>query len=132
METNQTITLLQKATRYLSSVCDGALAKDGQGFNGVDSPFGKALAEQETWTLKQAKAAQEMLRKYRGQLEKAGFDAQAMFEAKFEVPPAVPKPQAPLPKRVTNSKKKASIEGNLIRVDFPFDWDTVALIKSIL
>lgn len=131
METNQTITLLQKATRYLSSVCDGALAKDDQGFNGVDSPFGKSLAEQETWTLKQAKAAQKMLRKYRGQIEKAGFDAQAMFEAKFEVPPAAPKPQAPLTKRVTNSKKKASIEGNLIRVDFPFDWDTVALIKSI-
>ena len=64
-------------------------------------------------------------------IEKAGFDAQARFEAKFEAPPAAPKPQTPRTKRVTNSKKKASIEGNLIRVDFPFDWDTMALIKSI-
>ena len=65
----------------LSAVCDGALEEDGQGFNGMDSRFGKALAGQSyRLTQRQAAAGRKMLRKYKKQL---GEDAiTAMGESK--------------------------------------------------
>lgn len=68
------VTTLQTAARALSGVCDGAATLDGQGFNGLDSHFGKSLAAQERWSPKQAVAAQKMLRKYAGQLSGYGID----------------------------------------------------------
>lgn len=65
--------LILSMLRYLSARCDGALQEDGQGFNGVDSGFGKDLARREFLTDRQAAAARKMLRKYRGQLLGGGF-----------------------------------------------------------
>ncbi len=55
--------------RFLAERCDGAHAKDGQGFNATDSAFGKALAACEFLSPRQAQAAQKMLVKYKRQLE---------------------------------------------------------------
>ena len=59
------------ALRALSGVCNGARNEDGQGFNKVNSAFGKELASKDSLTINQQKAALKMLRKYNGQL--AGF-----------------------------------------------------------
>lgn len=65
---------LQKAVKYLAGVCDGAVEKDGQGFNGRDTEFGHSLANQEKWTVGQANAAKNMLRTYNNQLKRAGIE----------------------------------------------------------
>ncbi len=61
---------------YLSSCCDGAGAKDGQGFNKTDTSFGKDLAgkaQRSGLTVKQMEAARKMLGKYSKQLQGAGI-----------------------------------------------------------
>lgn len=61
--------------RRLASMCDGAVDRDGMGFNGADTAFGRRLAMQDRLTDRQAAAAWKMLRKYRGQLGAAVIDA---------------------------------------------------------
>ena len=61
------------AARALSDVCDGASTKDGQGFNGADSPFVVDLLSQAFLTAKQLAALHRLLQKYGGQLAKMGF-----------------------------------------------------------
>lgn len=66
--------------RYLSSVCDGALAQDGAGFNGLDAAFGHSLARQSQHgglTVKQETSALRMLRKYHAQLARVGISLDA-------------------------------------------------------
>lgn len=70
----QSIKDLIQALRYLSGVCDGAVAKDHVGFNGIDSAYGRSMAlSAENMTAKQMIAAADMIQKYRGQLESAGL-----------------------------------------------------------
>lgn len=116
---------LKQALRYLAGVCDYATTWDGQGFNGFDADFGHQLAEQ-TYPLtpKQAAAARKMLRKYSKQLERAGFD---MNEVLREDNPTIPVPE----KRATVIPDPKSPEKQVIRLDFPFSWDTVNMVKMI-
>ncbi|NLO21055.1 MAG: DEAD/DEAH box helicase [Syntrophomonadaceae bacterium] len=120
--------LAQQAVRYLASVCDGACTRDGQGFNGVDSGFGKSLATQETWTVRQTEAAIKMLKKYKGQLQNAGIDTGVLFDGN---------PVQAVPQNIrttaqnTNNEKKATLEKGQIKIMFPFDYDTLATVKSI-
>ena len=54
--------------RQLASMCDGAFAVDGHGFNKRDTTFGKSLAGQSKLSNKQFAAGQKMLRLYHRQL----------------------------------------------------------------
>lgn len=63
--------LLRQAVHELSIRCDGANSDDGEGFNKMDSRFGKSLDAATEWSPKQRRAAWRMVAKYRGQL--AGF-----------------------------------------------------------
>ena len=69
------------AAKALLEVCDGAATKDGQGFNGVDSPIARSICSQSFITPKQASLLHKILRKYSGQLEGLGFEFK-----KLEVP----------------------------------------------
>ena len=73
-ETEQILSALQ----FLSARCDGAHELDGQGFNGMDSDFGKSLALNADLTPRQAAAALKMLRKYRKQLSLGGIDLEGI------------------------------------------------------
>ncbi len=132
--TQSTIELVHDALRYLAHRCDYAATKDDCGFNGADAQFGHQLAERPQLTPKQALAAQKMLVKYRGQISKGGFDTDAVLNGKIEIPanPPVITPTAPKPgATVAKNTKRATIVDDVIRIDFPFDWDTVELVKSI-
>lgn len=59
---------VHSALRMLADRCDGAIAIDGQGFNKLDSAFGKRLANLFSLTPKQAIAGQKLVRKYQRQL----------------------------------------------------------------
>lgn len=66
--TDKKMETAQEMCRYLSSVCDGAAAEDGTGFNKFDSQFGKSLAGKDFWTVKMYLSVTKMMRKYKGQL----------------------------------------------------------------
>lgn len=74
--------LLVAGVQAVARRCDGATSNDGQGFNGTDSKFGKALASTppEVWTHGVQYRAWKMLRKYSGQLSAEGIDYEAIPE----------------------------------------------------
>lgn len=124
---------LKDALCYLAGVCDYAATWDGKGFNGADADFGHKLAEQ-TYPLtpKQAAAARRMLQKYKKQLEKAGFNVEEVFkeEESPSVPPAKSSTKPP-EKRASIIPDPKSPKNQVIRVDFPFSWDMVNMVKMI-
>lgn len=126
------IKLAQEAVRYLTGVCDGAYSVDGQGFNKIDSTFGRSLACQENWTVKQAEAAIKMLRKYKGQIQKAGIDVNKLFDGKAIVVNEAPRRRTKAPvKAPVNDKKTAVLENKKIKIQFPFDYETLKAVKEI-
>ncbi len=68
--TQEEIGQIHGELRYLAGLCDGANARDGQGFSKCDSRFGKWLAAADKLSPKMAAAAKRMLVKYKGQLGK--------------------------------------------------------------
>lgn len=124
------VMLAQQAIKYLASVCDGAYEKDGCGFNGTDSRFGKSLAGQERWTSRQAEAAIKMLKKYRKQLQKAGFNPEEL-EGLFDGKP-IERTAAPTREHTRPTvEKKAVLDNGLVKITFPFDYGTLDIVKSI-
>lgn len=120
--------LAQQAVRYLAGQCDGAITIDGVGFNGADTVFGKSLATQEHWTIKQTEAAIKMLKKYKNQLQAGGIDTEALFDGNpIQAVPQNIRPTA----QNANNEKKATLEKGQIKIMFPFDYDTLATVKSI-
>lgn len=83
--------LLVQAVRFLAGRCDGAQTEDGVGYNGTDTHFGRSLATvpPDAWSPEVAREAWAMLRKYRGQLDGAGINFDAITE-----PPAPEEPKA--------------------------------------
>jgi len=71
-------TPVEQAILYLAGQCDGAVTKDGVGFNGRDTDFGHSLADWLTsgkyWSAKQAAAATKIAKTYTKQLAKAGIN----------------------------------------------------------
>lgn len=59
--------------QYLAGVCDGAVKKDGVGFNGLDTGYGKSLALAPALSPAQAIAGLKLIQRYRKQLEGAGL-----------------------------------------------------------
>ena len=62
------IQAVHSAVRRLAAVCDGAGAKDGQGFNRIDARIGRSLAGLPTLTAKQCVLAKKILWKHKGQI----------------------------------------------------------------
>lgn len=79
---------LEIAVGYLAGVCDGAVADDGAGFNGVDAAFGHSLAAQTGhWSPKQRAAAHRLTQKYRAQvLAGTGIDVRALAAPEAATP----------------------------------------------
>jgi len=73
-----------RAGAALAAVCDGAVDRDGHGYNGVDSRIAKSILAAPAKTDRQVRALWHILRKYRKQLEGRGFQYEAL------VPPALP------------------------------------------
>jgi SWI/SNF-related matrix-associated actin-dependent regulator 1 of chromatin subfamily A len=66
--TNEEVADIHLVAQMLAGVCDGAYTLDGQGFNRMDTGFGKSLATQTTITKRQALALKKMCQKYVRQL----------------------------------------------------------------
>ena len=98
--------LIHTAVVALSQNCDGAATLDGVGFNGVDAPFGHSIAHRplDKWTPKMARAAYQMIRKYRKQLSAHGINYDAMHDPKTQ--DFVVKTKAP----TTNNNKTKPVQ----------------------
>ncbi|HEX9804600.1 MAG TPA: DEAD/DEAH box helicase, partial [Candidatus Dojkabacteria bacterium] len=66
--TEEQINNIHHAVQIVAGMCDGAIARDGSGFNAFDTSIGKSLAGRVALTKKQAKLAQGLVQKYQGQL----------------------------------------------------------------
>jgi SNF2 family DNA or RNA helicase len=106
------------AVKAIASRCDGAVAEDGVGFNGIDARFGHSLAKRSSLTAKQERAAHLMLRKYRGQLLDLGID----FD-ELEVPEDT----------TVHAYDSRRIERFVDRIEFLFEYnaDVIAAVKMI-
>jgi len=62
------MTTVREAMNALLTVCDGAITRDGQGFNGFDAYIARDMARKQHWTNNQEKAMFKILRKYHIQL----------------------------------------------------------------
>lgn len=123
-----TVEQLQLAIRFLSDRCDGAVTIDGQGFNGRDSFFGKSLANQARWTPKQAEAAVKMLRTYKKQLTRGGFDVDQLFDG---TPIKMPAPPMKRTKPSANKKTAKLVDGKTVVINFPFEQKTLDIVRTI-
>ncbi|MCB0989643.1 MAG: DUF2510 domain-containing protein [Acidimicrobiales bacterium] len=67
---------IQEAIRYLASACDGAIHRDGHGFNTDHAPWGHWLAElsDNDWGPAEHQLARQFVWTYRTQLQRAGFN----------------------------------------------------------
>ncbi len=102
---------IHEALEVISRHCDCAGAKDSQGFNKIDTNFGKDLARRDRLTYNQAKAAYRMLKKYKNQLSGYGIDYDS-------IPIPVPVSAVETPKQKTTSEKFAVRSGDKIEVRF--------------
>lgn len=127
--------IMTSALQYLSTVCDGANSKDGQGFNGRDTGFGKSLAEQSrerTLSPKQQQAAIKMLQTYRGQLENAGIELPAIDDYEVYQNGNAPKPSQTQNMTIPQKPQgKIQLGKNQIIVSFEYSPELVATIKSL-
>ena len=64
-----------QAVRYLASVCDGAVKRDGLGFRSDHVAYGHWLARLpiDQWGPDEYRHGRTIARVYRGQLHRAGF-----------------------------------------------------------
>lgn len=108
---------LYRAVRHLAGICDGARARDGHGYNGIDTGFGHELAAlpAESWTPRMQAAAWRMIQKYRVQLAHGGIDVEA-----------IPRPAAP---PAAQSAQVALAADGRLSIRFPYDRELVDAVK---
>lgn len=109
---------LHEAVFYLASQCDGAVVKDGVGFNGTDTVFGHRAAEMNPseWTEEIAAEVSRILPKYHGQLSMAGIDVDKLPLIKGEGNSQEARSQARQAEYKREHPIYAEVTGNLVRV----------------
>ena len=66
--TDNDVLTIHQALKSLAKVCDGAVAEDGAGFNGLDAGIGHSLADCKSLTRKQAELGRRVIKKYHRQI----------------------------------------------------------------
>jgi len=69
---------LRTAMQMLLSVCDGAKTDDEAGFSGTDAQPARRLNGQPFWNVNELRVVYKMIRKYRNQLSRMGFDFESV------------------------------------------------------
>jgi len=97
--------------RFLAGNCDGAKGNDGVGFNQFDAPTGHLLANQESLSPVDIKIGARLARKYRKQLEAAGYTLPdfSRIDEYIATSPAVPTKVTPPQK--TNNPDEITLSG---------------------
>lgn len=64
---------VREAIEYLASACDGAVRRDGHGFNREHVAIGHHLAHKARWSRGDRRQAAVLAKRYAGQLQRAGL-----------------------------------------------------------
>lgn len=78
--TPEQIALVHLGLRKLAGLCDGALAHDKAGFSSFDATVGHSLASREKLSAAQGALGKSLLKKYVGQLSRAGLEISSLYE----------------------------------------------------
>lgn len=70
---NQPQATVREAIEYLASACDGAVRRDGHGFNREHVAIGHHLAQKARWSRPERTSARGLTQVYAGQLKRAGY-----------------------------------------------------------
>lgn len=128
-EAKPTPELIVAAARLLASVCDGAHAQDGMGYNGLDSGIMKEISARKTHSPRQLRLMWNILRKYSKQLAAHGIVWEALVP-----PPAEEKrptaPSAPQTPKMAVSLVESSY-GERLALTFPYDPAVVLVVKAM-
>lgn len=129
---------IRHAVGAIAAVCDGAQSDDGQGFDGQDAKFGARLVQLPAgqWTPEMARAAWEMLHKYRRQLDGFGIDVGALPEPddapEFKLRWARQDARLRLKDRERADKRLVELDadGGRFVISFPYDAALVELVRG--
>lgn len=115
------MTTVKSAANMLLFVCDGAIAKDGQGYTGVDSEFVRDVLSRDHFTYKQEQAIHKILIKYKKQLLNSfNIDYDTLTFEKSE------------PQPIVETKKYISPGAELIKMPFgKYKDKTLAQVAEI-
>lgn len=69
----------REAIAYLASACDGAIKRDGHGFSAEYVDVGHKLADSRWWGPLARRRALNLIRIYRSQLSRAGFNTDCLL-----------------------------------------------------
>lgn len=108
-----------EALRFLAARCDGASAKDGQGFNKPDAWLGKKLAEREYLTEDDTIQAMTLLAKYGAQLKEGGITLPERHKAVNEA------------KEADLGRGEILLDGQVLKIVFPYNPKFVSLVKTL-
>lgn len=70
---NKAQATVREAIEYLASACDGAVRRDGHGFNRDHVAIGHRLAHKARWSRGDRRQAAVLTSRYAGQLRRAGL-----------------------------------------------------------
>lgn len=70
---NKAQATVREAMEYLASACDGAVRRDGHGFNREHVALGHGLARKPSWSHRDRRQAAVLMSRYAGQLQRAGL-----------------------------------------------------------
>ena len=76
---------LGEAIAYLASACDGAIRRDGHGFNADHVALGHRLAQKHRWTWRDRRRAHGIAVQYRRQLIWAGLAVKGITEGATQI-----------------------------------------------
>ena len=77
----------REAIEYLASACDGAIRRDGHGFNREHVVTGHALAQKRRWSRRDRTTAERLTVHYQSQLRCAGLVASGALRARHRPAP---------------------------------------------
>lgn len=115
-----TLHILQHAVQLLAGHCDGAMLRDGQGFNKYDAHFGRIMANLplEAWTPGKAYAIWKIIHRYKRQLAEYGIEYDQI------PPPSVPD-------RKEKARELFLQSDNTIGVQFEYAPELLPELKQI-
>lgn len=121
---------LYDAMAYLASQCDGAITKDGVGFNGQDTKYGHRVVDEgvENWNEITAAEVSRILPTYRNQLSFVGIDINTLPLVQGEDNRHEARSQARQSEYKRNHQPYITVDGSLVKVwnSFPIKDDLKA------
>ena len=119
------------AMSWLAKRCDWATLSDGQGFSGIDTKLGHALAEKDEWSEREKTAAVGMIVKYKKQLRISGIDITEFDELHKQYKSRTDHTRLRVNNIVTGSIKVDQSKNEIV-IETSYNEDIIAEIRALI